>query len=137
MNTEEFMKTESELENNCTKASARVAEYTCLRAEVQQRIESLSGHNMMAMTIVIAVWAFGGAIISACYQSNVPDSLICGLLALQAVIFAMPLFFLAPLSVKNADNFRQITSISCYIRAFYELPNYFKKGNEMKFSFGK
>ena len=129
------MKNESNLEKNCTKGSACVAEYTCLRAEMQQRIESLSGHNMMAMTIVIAIWAFGGALISACYQNSVPDSLICGLLALQAVIFAMPLFFLAPLSVKNADNFRQITSISCYIRAFYELPKYFKKGNEDEIQF--
>lgn len=129
------MKNESNFENNYTKRPARVAEYTCLRTEMQQRIESLSGHNMMAMTIVIAIWAFGGAIISACYQNGVPDSLLCGLLALQAVIFAMPLFFLAPFSVKNADNFRQITSISCYIRAFYELPNYFKKGTENEIQF--
>ena len=129
------MKNESNLEKNCTKGPARVAEYTCLRAEMQQRIESLSGHNMMAMTIVIAIWAFGGTIISACYQNSVPDSLICGLLALQAVIFAMPLFFLAPFSLKNADNYRQITSITCYIRAFYELPNYFKKGTDDEFQF--
>lgn len=110
------------LDNKDTNYTVNETEYQSLRDELRMRIEALGAHNLTALTIVIAIWALGASIVGSAFNENISETQRYGLLILQAVIFAAPMFFLAPFSLKNADHFRQITSISCYIRVFYELP---------------
>ncbi|MCR5694387.1 MAG: hypothetical protein K6G89_05380 [Clostridia bacterium] len=101
------------------------AEYNTLRDEMNLRIGAIYNQSAAAISSILTALASAIALLVISFNvSTISDGLIIGFDIAEAVLLLMPLLFLLPLSIKSGENLQQITSISCYIRVFFEFnPN--------------
>lgn len=100
-------------------------EYISLRSEMIERIRLLNSQSFSALATIISFWAAGftfkfALIANDKYFLELNEKIVMQFLS--AVIFLLPIFIFIPLSVKSGENLMQITSLSAYIRVFYDYP---------------
>lgn len=96
-------------------------EYTSIRSELISRIDNINAQASIAWTTIIASWVMGVSLYVIPHAYEINDvTVLYWLGAAQSVSMVLPIFFLLPMAVKSGENLRQIVSLSCYIRVFYE-----------------
>lgn len=99
-----------------------IEEYASIRSEMIERIQILNNQSISSISACIAAWVITATLFVTSFsdkaflvQSN--HYLLCIMLSASAFL---PTLFLLPASIKSGENLAQITSISCYIRVFFE-----------------
>lgn len=104
-----------------------INEFMALREEMNFRLSVIYTEEEELVKVVVAFWAasFFVYVFSASRTIAAEDVSFTYVLMLfiQALIVGIPPFFILPTAVKSGENLRQIETISCYFRVFYEYPS--------------
>lgn len=106
-------------------------EYTSIRNEMIQRINTINSQASTAIVTILSAWA-AALTLSLELIKNAefsPNDLLL-IIIIRAVIFLVPIFYFIPLAAKSGENITQIVSISAYIRVFYDYTSF--KNNTKK-----
>lgn len=96
-------------------------EYNSLRNELIARIEAFNNQSTTAITTILTALASAIALLVLSFSNGISDRhIIMGFDIAQAIALLTPVLFLFPISLRSGENLVQITSLSCYIRVFYE-----------------
>lgn len=99
-------------------------EYVSLRAEILERISIMNTQGQSAISVVIAFWAAGLALMGIRIGFNPDNTLqtyqLIGLCMGESISFCAALWILCPLSLKSAENINQLAALSAYIKVFHE-----------------
>lgn len=97
-------------------------EYNSLRAETIERISIMNNQASSAFGIILTTWASGFALLGIFLsnKSELSAAYFIVLLVGQISSFLASLLMLIPMAIKSGENLRQLTSLSIYIRVFYD-----------------
>ena len=111
-------------------------EYAQLRTEMNSRIEITFSFSHSIIIVVLTLWTISTGLYANVFKEANNNGTFMSeqnwiFAGIQAGIFVITLLLLVPMAAKYGDNVKQITSLSSYIKIFYELPSIFCKRNEM------
>ncbi len=93
-------------------------EYNSLRTELITRIGFSNNLSNTAITTIIATWTAGLTLLIFLFGQN--TQLPNFFRFVNSIVFLIPVTYFIPLAIKSGENLTQITSISAYIRVFFE-----------------
>lgn len=110
-----------------------MTEYVRLNNELTSRMDKFFSQGYTLVSIIAVIWSLtlGGAVAWVSGLNNIKDFGGCYAVFASTVIlgivftllFGIPIFLVSPFAVKNHDHFRAVSSLSAYIKVFFEYPS--------------